>query len=147
MAILNTTAAEGFKTVACPTFGGFYNSCPTLVLEKSSEVLPQVFMVFKNTAPGKVLLGGASIASDETLQQELLDVLKTFGGTSVLPGLDTVYDYDKSFEIAFKKTVLTSGKPGSGGACSMREPYFPHGFVVEMLLQVMFKHGWAAEGE
>eukprot|EP00746_Dinoflagellata_sp_MGD_P069166 gnl/MRDRNA2_/MRDRNA2_28359_c0_seq1.p1 gnl/MRDRNA2_/MRDRNA2_28359_c0~~gnl/MRDRNA2_/MRDRNA2_28359_c0_seq1.p1 ORF type:complete len:531 (-),score=107.91 gnl/MRDRNA2_/MRDRNA2_28359_c0_seq1:472-2064(-) len=138
--VLNATAAEGFKTVACPNFGGMLDSWPTFILEKSDDVKPQVYLAVKDdNVPGKVGLGGANIASDETLQSELLDVLKTLCGPNVSAGQD---DYDKSFELAFKNTVLTSGH----ATFTMAKPYWPHGFVIEMLLQVMFKHGFMAEG-
>jgi len=138
--VLNALAAEGFQVVACPNFGGMKDSWPTFIFEKCSEVKPQMYLAIKDENwPGKVCLGGGGIEADPTLSAELLDTLQTLCGPSVVARQD---DYDKSFALCFANTKVTSGH----ASFSMAKPYWPHGFVVEMILQVLFKHGWRAEG-
>mmetsp|Transcript_108521 Transcript_108521/g.346316 ORF Transcript_108521/g.346316 Transcript_108521/m.346316 type:complete len:533 (-) Transcript_108521:83-1681(-) len=138
--VLNTLAEEGFQVVACPNFGGMTDSWPTFIFEKRELVPPQMFLAIKDeNYPGKVCLGGGGIAVDESLGPELLEVLQTLCGPSVQQTTD---DYDKTFDLAFKNTKVTTGP----ATFTASKPYWPHGFVVEMILQVLLKHGWRAEG-
>lgn len=99
-----------------------------------------MFLAVKDdNIPGKVCLGGGGITSDASVGSDLLMVLQTLCGDGVQ---QTVDDYDRSFDLAFRNTVVTSGH----ATFTWAKPYWPHGFVVEAVLQVLFKHGWKAQG-
>jgi len=140
-AYLKAMAGRGFQVVCCPNFGGMLDSWPTFVFEKrSGEVKPNAFLAVKDdNIPGKVCLGGDGIGGDASLGADLLQVLQELSGSKVEQATD---DYDRSFSLAYKNTVVTSGK----AAFSMAKCYFPHGFVLEAILQVMLKHGWKVAG-
>merc|ERR1712232_1334926 len=70
---------------------------------------------------------------------EMLEVLQALCGEKVEQKPD---EYDKEFALAYKNTKLTTGF----AMFTMSKPYFPHGYVVEAVLRVMFKHGWRAAG-
>merc|ERR1711908_15534 len=89
--------------------------------------------------PGKVCLGGGDIASDPTLGSELLDVLQQLCGSKVQQTKD---DYDKNFDYCYKNTVVSTGH----ATFTWSKPYWPHGYVVESVLQVLLNHGWRAVG-
>merc|ERR1712232_458043 len=134
--VMNTLAEEGFQVVACPNFGGMLDSWPTFILEKRDSVSAQMFLAVKDDCiPGKVCLGGGGVGADSTLGPELLDVLQSLCGAQVSQTLD---DYDKTFELAFRNTKVTSGH----ATFTLAKPYWPHGHVVAMMLQVLLKHGW-----
>lgn len=138
--VLDTLASECFQVVACPNFGGMLDSWPTFILEKRDAVPQQMYLAVKDdNIPGKVCMGGGGIAADSTLGPELLEVFQTLCGPDVRQEAD---DYDKSFDLAFRKTVVTSGH----ATFTWAKPYWPHGFVLESMLQVLFKHGWRAAG-
>jgi len=138
--VLDTLAWESFQVVACPNFGGMLDSWPTFILEKRDSVAQQMYLAVKDdNIPGKVCLGGGGIATDPTLGAELLDVFKTLCGEKVEQAPD---DYDKTFELAFRNTVMTSGH----ATFTWSKPYWPHGYVLEATLQVLLKHGWRAAG-
>lgn len=138
--LLNTWAEEGFQVVGCPNFGGMQDSWPTFVLEKRSSVPDQLFLAVKDdNIPGKLALVGGSVGGDASMAAELLDVLTSLCGQGVLQQLD---DYDQTYELAFRNTVITTGH----ATFTWSKPYWPHGFVIEMVLQVMYKKGWKATG-
>eukprot|EP00928_Gymnodinium_smaydae_P054948 TRINITY_DN3862_c0_g2_i1.p1 TRINITY_DN3862_c0_g2~~TRINITY_DN3862_c0_g2_i1.p1 ORF type:complete len:535 (-),score=90.32 TRINITY_DN3862_c0_g2_i1:172-1776(-) len=138
--VMNTLAEEGFQVVACPNFGGMLDSWPTFIFEKRETAPVQMFVAVKDdNIPGKVCIGGGGVGMDSTLGPELLEVFQSLCGATVQQTLD---DYDQSFEIAFKNTKVTSGH----ATFTFAKPYWPHGYVVELMLQVLLKHGWVAEG-
>lgn len=138
--VLDTWRAEGYQTVCCPNFGGMLDSWPTFVLEKRDNVPPQMFLAVKDeNLPGKVALVGGDIASDPTVGAELLEVFKTLCGEGVMQTPD---DYDKTYELAYRNTVMTTGH----ATFTWSKPYWPHGYVVEMVLQVLLAKGWKAQG-
>lgn len=140
VSVLNALAEERYQVVACPSFGT-QGSWPTFVWEKKRDDVPdQIFMAIKDdNIPGKVCIGGGGVASDPTLAGELLEVLRALCGEKVEQVQD---DYDRSFDICFKNTKVTSGH----AALTMAKPFWPRGHVVELLLQVLFKHGWVCQG-
>jgi len=140
IATLNAWAQEGYQVVCCPNFGGMKDSWPTFVLEKKGSVPPQMYLGVKDeNIPGKVVLTGGGISSDSTLGGELLDVFKTLCGADVEQAKD---DYDQSYELAYRNTRLTTGH----ATFTFQKPYWPHGFVIAMMLQVLLKHGFKAQG-
>jgi hypothetical protein len=139
-AYLDAAASQGFQIVCCPNFGGMLDSWPTFVFEKRSDVKANCYLAVKDDNwPGKVCLGGSTVGSDQSFAAEMLDALKTMCGDTVEQTSD---DYDKSFQFCYKNTVLTSGH----ATFTWAKPYFPHGYVLEAVLQVMFKRGWRAAG-
>lgn len=140
IATLNAWQQEGFQVVSCPNFGGMKDSWPTFVLEKKESVPPQMFLGVKDeNIPGKVALIGGGISSDSTLSGELMDVFQTLCGPDVVQQKD---DYDQSYELAFRNTRLTTGH----ATFTWQKPYWPHGCVIELMLQVLLKHGFKAQG-
>jgi hypothetical protein len=138
--VLSTLAGEGFQVVGCPNFGGMKDSWPTFIFEKRGDVAPQMFLAVKDeNYPGKLCLGGGGIGSDSTLGAELLEVLQSLSGPDVTQTLD---DYDRTFELAYKNTRITTGGP----KFTFSKVYWPHGFIVEQLLTVLLNHGWKVEG-
>merc|ERR1719436_1237643 len=89
--------------------------------------------------PGKVCFAGSTISADTTLPAEMLDVFKILCGEKAMNQLD---DYDKTYVLAFRNTVMTSGH----ATFTFAKPYWPHGHVVQMVLQVLGKHGWVVDG-
>lgn len=139
-AFLDAMTAMGFQVVCCPNFGGMLDSWPTFVFEQRENLQPNAYLAVKDdNIPGKVCIGGSTIGSDESLAADMLEVLKGLCGEKVEQTID---DYDKSFKFAFKNTVVTSGH----ATFTFAKPYFPHGYVLGAILQVMFKHGWKAAG-
>lgn len=138
--MLSTWAAEGFQVVACPNFGGMLDSWPTFVLEKQGNVPPQMFLSVKDeNFPGKVGIVGPGVASDPSLVRELLEVFQNLCGGDVIQSQDP---YDKTYDVAFRNTRLTSGH----ATFTFAKPYWPHGYIVELMLQVFLKKGWRAVG-
>jgi hypothetical protein len=140
-AFLDATSAKGFQIVCCPNFGGMLDSWPTFVFEKrDTPVQPSAFLAVKDdNIPGKLCIGGSTVGADATLAADMLEVLQGLCGEKVEQKAD---DYDKSYSFAYKNTKLTSGF----AMFTRAKPYFPHGYVVEAILQVMYKHGWRAAG-
>mmetsp|Transcript_116919 Transcript_116919/g.363962 ORF Transcript_116919/g.363962 Transcript_116919/m.363962 type:complete len:533 (+) Transcript_116919:68-1666(+) len=138
-AMLGSWRAEGFQVVACPNFGGMQDSWPTFVLERRDDVGPQLYLAVKDdNIPGKVCITSDGPA-DAGLGSDLLEVFQALCGEKVQQTAD---DYDRSYELAFRHTVLTSGH----ATFTMAKPYWPHGYVLELTLQVLLKRGWRAEG-
>jgi len=138
--VLDTWTQQGWQVACCPNFGGMLGSWPTFVLEKRhSPVGEQMFLAVKDDkVPGKVdMVGGASV--DQTLGQELLLVFQTLCGPDVTIAQD---DYDTTYSLAFRNTRLTTGHD----PLTYQKPYWPHGYVLEMMLQVLLKRGWKAQG-
>lgn len=135
--LLNTWQSEGFQVVACPNFGGMKDSWPTFVLEQRGQVPSQMFLAVKDdNIPGKVALVGDGAAD---VAAELLEVFKTLCGDDVIQQVD---DYDQSYPVAFRNTKLTTGH----ATLTWSKPYWPHGYVMEMMLQVLLRKGWKAQG-
>jgi len=141
LAYLRAMAGCGYQVVCCPNFGGMLDSWPTFVFEKrAGELKPNAFLAVKDdNIPGKLCLGGDGIAGDSALGGELLQALQELCGPKVQQGSDS---YDSSFAFAYKHTKITSGH----ATFTFAKCYFPHGFVVEAVLQVMLKHGWKVAG-
>lgn len=139
---LEALGQEGFQCVACPNFGGMLDSWPTFVLEKkaSGPIPPQLWMAVKDeNIPGKVAFTGGGIESDPTLGSELLEVFQTLCGADVMQAKD---DYDVTYELAYRNTRITTGH----ATFTFQKPYWPHGYVIEIMLQVLLKHGFKAQG-
>jgi len=140
--VLDTLRDEGWQVACCPNFGGMTDSWPTFVLEKrDGPVGDQLFLAVKDdNIPGKIDIVGSDIASaEQTIGSELLDVFQTLNGPDVCIAQDS---YDDTYPLSFRNTVLTTG-------CSMfsfERPYWPNGHVVEMMLQVLLRNGWKAQG-
>jgi len=138
--VLNLWTEEGYQVVACPNFGGMLDSWPTFVLEKRPRVSDQMYMAVKDdNIPGKIAFTGGGLASDSDTASSLLEVLTQLCGEGVKQQLD---DYDQTYELAYRNTVLTTGH----ATFTWSKPYWPHGYVVEMILQVLLKKGWMAAG-
>lgn len=138
--MLDTFQGEGFQVVACPNFGGMADSWPTFVMEKRPSVPQYMYLAVKDdNIPGKVGLVGGGVASDADLAGKILDVFKTLCGDDVVQQLD---DYDKTYELAFRNTRLTTGH----ATFSFQKPYWPHGAVIYLLLEVLLQKGWMACG-
>lgn len=138
--MLGTWAAEGFQVAACPNFGGMLDSWPSFVLEKRGAVATPMFLAVKDdNIPGKVDLCGSSVGQDRALAQDLLEVFKGLCGESVSEQKD---DYDTTYELAYRNTILTSGH----ATFTWAKPYWPHGYVMEMMLAVLSKKGFKAAG-
>mmetsp|Transcript_124611 Transcript_124611/g.363872 ORF Transcript_124611/g.363872 Transcript_124611/m.363872 type:complete len:532 (-) Transcript_124611:50-1645(-) len=138
--VVDTMAEENFQLVACPNFGGMLDSWPTFIFEKRSQVPQQMVLAVKDdNIPGKLDLVGGGVGQDPTLGPELLSALKTLCGPDVLQATD---DYDQSYELAFRNTRLTTGH----STFTWSKPYWPHGYVLVALLQILYKHGFKAEG-
>mmetsp|Transcript_114090 Transcript_114090/g.207515 ORF Transcript_114090/g.207515 Transcript_114090/m.207515 type:complete len:537 (+) Transcript_114090:69-1679(+) len=139
-AMLGCWAAEGYQVVACPNFGGMLDSWPSFVLEKREAVPQPLFLAVKDDNwPGKVGLVGGDVASDSALAADLLEVFTALCGPDVVQQLD---DYDRTYELAYRNTRLTTGRP----KFTFAKPYWPHGYVMELMLQVLYKKGWKAAG-
>mmetsp|Transcript_53546 Transcript_53546/g.120718 ORF Transcript_53546/g.120718 Transcript_53546/m.120718 type:complete len:535 (+) Transcript_53546:86-1690(+) len=140
LAYLEGAAAEGFTIAACPNFGGMVDSWPTFIFEQNPSPGPVAFLAVKDdNIPGKVNMGGGGMKDDPTLEKDMLDVLVSLGCPSVKQAPD---DYDKTFDLCFKHTVVTSGNK----VFTWAKPYYPHGFVVEAILRVLLGHGWMVTG-
>jgi hypothetical protein len=138
--VMDTFQAEGFQVAGCPNFGGMCDSWPTLILEKRGNVPKQLLMAVKDcNLPGKVDFVGGDIMSDPAIAASLMDVFQSLCGPATSQGLD---DYDKTFELAYRNTQLTSGH----ATFTWSKPYWPHGYIVEMVLQVLLKKGFKADG-
>jgi len=133
MAVLNTLAEENFQVVACPGHA-------TFIWEKRPCVPIQGYLAVKDeNIPGKLCIGGAGMASDPRLGIDLLEVLTTMCGDKVEQAED---DYDRSFDLAYRNTALSSGR----ATFTWAKPHWPHGHVLQMILQVLYRHGWVVEG-
>lgn len=140
VAVLEAITEQGFTVSACPNFGGMLDSWPSFCFEKRDGAKPLAILTVKDdNIPGKVGIAGPGIAEDPTLGQELLEVLKGLCGQDVSQGQD---DYDKSATLAYRNTRTTTGH----ATFTWQKPYWPHGYVVEMVLQIMFKHGYRVVG-
>jgi len=141
VAFLTAMQAQGYKTAGCPNFGGMLDSWPSWIFEEDSSATAPLFMAVKDdNIPGKVdLAWGSDVPEDPTLAADLLEALSGFCGEKVVQTQD---DYDRSFQICFKNTRVTTGK----AMFTFTKPYFPHGYVVEAILAVMHAHGWVAIG-
>lgn len=140
MAMLNAMQADGYTMVGCPNFGGMHASWPTFIWEKSPHPSIPMFMAVKDdNIPGKLNLGGGGIGADATLASELLEVLKALCGPEVVQQRD---DYDSTFDLSFKNTRITTGH----SAFTFTKAYYPHGYVVEAVLAILYSHGWEAVG-
>jgi hypothetical protein len=138
--ILNALKDQGFQVAACPNFGGMLDSWPTFIFEKREQVTPQMYLAVKDdNIPGKVCLGGGGVESNAKMSSELLEVFQKLCGPNVQQTKD---DYDKTFDFCFKNTVLTTGH----STFTWSKPYWPHGYVIEAMLQVLHNHGWRVEG-
>lgn len=136
--MLGAWQAEGYQVVACPNFGGMTDSWPTFVLEKRGNVPDQMFLAIKDeNIPGKVGIIGAG--QDPQLIADLLEIFQSLCGNDVIKSEDP---YDKTYDVAFRNTRLTSGH----ATFTFAKPYWPHGYVIELMLQVLLKKGWKAVG-
>ncbi|CAE8638786.1 unnamed protein product [Polarella glacialis] len=135
VAVLNAAAAEGFAVAACPNFGGMEDSWPSFIFEKDPYASPPLILAVKDdNIPGKLNLGGANIGANTQLTEKLLSTLKTLCGESVQLTKD---DYDRSFDLCFKNTKITSGSAGF----TFAKPFWPHGYVVEAVLGLLHQEG------
>eukprot|EP00929_Paragymnodinium_shiwhaense_P106201 TRINITY_DN713_c0_g2_i1.p1 TRINITY_DN713_c0_g2~~TRINITY_DN713_c0_g2_i1.p1 ORF type:complete len:853 (-),score=263.81 TRINITY_DN713_c0_g2_i1:663-3221(-) len=140
MTILSAASSVGFTMDACPVWGGMMASWTSFIFSTDPHPAPQIFMAVKDdNFPGKVDLTGGPMPSNMQLRNELLDCMRNCCNKDCQLQHDA---FDGSYPVCLHGTSLTTGS----SFLSMSKPFFPHGFVVEALLLVLYKHGFQTVG-
>lgn len=142
LAFIQTMYGLGFGVAACPNFGGMLDSWPTFLFEAHKEAgmeEPLFVSIKDDNIPGKLNFGGAGIKDDAQFAHDMLETLQKMCGDKVSLTKD---DYDSTFDYCFKNTILTSGH----AAFSWAQPYWPHGYIVEAVLDILHDRGYKVVG-
>eukprot|EP00439_Symbiodinium_sp_Y106_P033284 s2915_g3.t11 len=136
MALTRTMGKQGWKLIACPSFGGMGASWPTFFWEYDGTPFETAFVAIKDQNwPGKVCLGGVG----KEVTEGILNGLKVMSGPDVQCAKD---DYDQDYDIAFRNTKMTTGH----ACCSLQNSWWPYAYPMELILGELHKHKWLPAG-
>lgn len=136
MALTRTMGKQGWKLIACPSFGGMGASWPTFFWEYDGTPFETALVAIKDQNwPGKVCLGGVG----KEVTEGILNGLKVMSGPDVQCAKD---DYDQDYDVAFRNTKMTTGH----ACCSFQNSWWPYAYPMELILGELHKHKWLPAG-